>query len=157
MRLTTHGLIVKEQTVGEKDKLVTAVTADMGLIRAFVKGAKNIRSPKGAATQLLCYSQLVVYSGKNKDTFIIDEAKVVDMFSKLRRNVENMCLAQYFCELAMHICPHGQPAENQLKVILNGLYLLSENKRHPLLVKACVEMRLMCYACLLYTSPSPRD
>lgn len=146
MRLTTHGLIVKEQTVGEKDKLVTAITADMGLIRAFVKGAKNIRSPKGAATQLLCYSQLVVYSGKNKDTFIIDEAKVVDMFSKLRRNVENMCLAQYFCELAMHICPHGQPAENQLKVILNGLYLLSENKRHPLLVKACVEIRLMCYA-----------
>ena len=72
MRLTTHGLIVKEQTVGEKDKLVTAITADMGLIRAFVKGAKNIRSPKGASTQLLCYSQLVVYSGKNKDTFIID-------------------------------------------------------------------------------------
>ena len=46
MRLTTHGLIVKEQTVGEKDKLVTAVTADMGLIRAFVKGAKNIASRK---------------------------------------------------------------------------------------------------------------
>lgn len=146
MKLTTQGLIVKEQTVGEKDKLVTALTADMGVIRAFVKGAKNIRSPKGAATQLLCYSQFVVYSGKNKDTLIIDEAKTLDMFAKLRRNVENMCLAQYFCELAPHLCPHGQPAEKQLKVILNGLYLLAENKRHPLLIKACVEMRLMCYA-----------
>lgn len=146
MRLTTQGLIVKEQTVGEKDKLVTAVTTDLGVIRAFVKGAKNIKSPKGASTQLLCYSQLVIYSGKNQDTYIIDEAKVIDMFSKLRRNIENMCLAQYFCELAMHLCPHGQPAQNCLKIILNGLYLLSENKRSPLLIKACVEMRLMCYA-----------
>lgn len=146
MRSTTQGLIIKEQTVGEKDKLVTVLTADMGVIRAFVKGAKNIRSPKGAATQLLCYSQLVVYSGKNKDTLIIDEAKTLDMFVKLRRNVENMCLAQYFCELAPHLCPHGQPADKCLKVILNGLYLLSEGKRHPLLIKACVEMRLMSYA-----------
>jgi DNA repair protein RecO (recombination protein O) len=39
-----------------------------------------------------------------------------------------------------------QEAEEQLSLILNGLYLLSESKRNELLVKACVEIRLMCLA-----------
>ena len=57
-----------------------------------------------------------------------------------------MYLAQYFCELAGVICPKEQEAKEQLRLILNGLYLLSENKRSLSVVKPCVELRLMCLA-----------
>ena len=33
----TKGLVIKEQTVGESDRLVTLLTADYGLVNAFVR------------------------------------------------------------------------------------------------------------------------
>ena len=44
MKFRTEGLIIKEQNIGEQDKLVFALTKSNGVIRAFVKGAKNIKN-----------------------------------------------------------------------------------------------------------------
>ena len=40
----TKGLVIKEQTVGESDRLVTLLTADYGLVNAFVRGAKQLKN-----------------------------------------------------------------------------------------------------------------
>ncbi len=142
MKIVTDGLIIKQQNIGEQDKLCTVLTRELGVVRAFVRGAKNIKSPKSAATGLLCYSQLSLYH--SKDAYVIDEARVQEMFFDLRKDVEKVALAQYFCELAAYICPTEQSADKQLSLVLNALYLLSNNKKHHSLLKACVEMRLAC-------------
>lgn len=144
MKFRTEGLIIKEQNIGEKDRLVFVLTKSNGVIRAFVKGANNIKNQKCAATSLLAYSRLTIY--KSRDAYIIGDAQSVKIFSKLRSNIRNMCLAQYFCELALVICPKEQPAEKYLSLILNSLYLLSEEKRSPQLVKPCLEMRMASMA-----------
>lgn len=141
MKFKTNGLIIKEQVLREQDKLVTVLTQSHGVIRAFVRRAKNIKSPKCASTGLLCYSELSLF--ENKGTYTIDEAKSVEMFIGLRKDVRNMSLAQYFCELCINLCPKELEADEFLKLILNALFLLSNNKKDPLLIKACVEMRLM--------------
>ena len=46
MRTNTDGLILKEQNIGEKDKLVTVLTRHNGLVRAFVRGAKSYKNRK---------------------------------------------------------------------------------------------------------------
>ncbi len=161
MKFRTDGLIIKEQNIGEKDRLVFALTKSNGVIKAFVKGANNIKNQKCAATSLLAYSRLTVY--KSRDAYIIGEAQSIRIFPKLRNNVANMCLAQYFCELALNICPREQRAEEFLRLVLNSLYLLSEGKRSPDLIKPCLEMRLtsmagympdlrMCRSCGEYQS-----
>ncbi len=144
MKFRTDGLIIKEQNIGENDRLVFVLTKSNGVIRAFVKGAKNIKNQKCAATSLLSYSRLTIY--KSRDSYIIGEAQSVRIFSKLRSNVKNMCLAQYFCELALTICPREQNSGNFLSLVLNSLYLLSEEKRSPDLIKPCLEMRLVSLA-----------
>lgn len=144
MKFKTTGLIIKEQNIGEQDKLVTVLTSSNGILRAFVKGAKNIKNQKCAATQLLCYSHITL--NKMRDSYIISDAKSQEMFIKLRNDIENMCLAQYFCELANNLCPRDSQADEYLSLILNSLYLLANKKREPLLIKACFEMRLMSLA-----------
>ena len=144
MKFKTDGLIIKEQSIGEQDRLVTVLTASNGIIKAFVKGAKNIKNQKCASTQLLCYSRMTL--NKMRDSYIIDDAKSTEMFFNLRNNIENMCLAQYFCELAGALCPREQEAKEYLSLILNSLYLLANEKKNPLLIKACLEMRLMALA-----------
>ena len=140
MKFRTEGLIIKEQNIGEQDKLVYALTKSNGVIKAFVRGAKNIKNQKCASTSLLSYSRLTIYKGR--DSYIIGEARTIRIFSKLRSDVRKMCLAQYFCELALTICPREQKSDAFLSLILNSLYLLSENKRSADLVKPCFEMRL---------------
>ena len=163
MKTKTEGLIIKHQNIGEQDKLVTVLTKDLGVIRAFVRGAKNIRSPKSAATGLLCYSSLSLY--QNKEKYIIDDASVTEMFFDLRKDVVKSSLAQYFCELAAYICPEGQNASPQLSLILNALYLLAKGTKPEALIKACVELRLcalsgympdliMCKGCGAYEKES---
>ena len=74
MKIKTNGLIIKEQSIGEQDKIVTVLTDELGVIRAFVRRAKNIKSPKCASTGLLCYSELSVF--ENKGVYSIDEASI---------------------------------------------------------------------------------
>lgn len=144
MKFQTDGLIIKEQNIGEQDKLVYALTKSNGIIKAFVKGAKNIKNQKCASTSLLAYSRLTVY--KSRDTYTIGEARSIRIFSKLRSDVKKMCLAQYFCELALTICPREQKSDAFLSLILNSLYLLSEDKRSADLIKPCLEMRMASMA-----------
>ena len=144
MKFQTDGLIIKEQSIGEKDRLVFALTKSKGVIRAFVKGAKNIKNQKCASTSLLSYSRLTIY--KSRDSYIIGEAMPIKIFSKLRNDVIKMCLAQYFCELCATVCPREQKADAFLSLVLNSLYLLSENKREANLIKPCLEMRLTSMA-----------
>lgn len=144
MKFQTYGLIIKEQNIGEQDKLVYALTKSHGVIKAFVRGAKNIKNQKCAPSSLLSYSRLTFY--KSRESYIIGDARILRIFSKLRGDVKKTCLAQYFCELALTICPREQPAEKFLSLMLNSLYLISEGKRSEELVKPCFEMRLAAMA-----------
>ena len=144
MKISTDGLIIKEQNIGEQNRLVTALTKSHGIIRAFVRNARSIKSPKGSATRLLCYSRLTIFIGR--DTYTIDEAQSQEMFVSLRTDIVKMSLAQYFCELALAFAPENLPAEEYLRLFLNGLYVLSREKRPRGLVKAAVELRLLSIA-----------
>ena len=141
MRFKTKGLILRQQNIGERDKLVWALTESHGIIRAFARGAKSIKSSKSAATSLLVYSDLSVFEGR--DSCSIDEASAIEQFIGLRSDVANMALAQYFSELCLNLCPAGQEAQEHLRLMLNALYLLSKGKRPPLQIKVCFEMRLI--------------
>ena len=64
MQINTDGLIIREQSIGESDRLVTVLTREQGILRAFVRGAKAMKSRSASSTQLLCYSRLSIYEGR---------------------------------------------------------------------------------------------
>ena len=94
MQISTKGLVIKEQTIGESDRLVTLLTADYGLIKAFVHRAKQSKSRLGSATTLFAYSDFTLY--RTKDAFSVSDAVPVEVFFNLRRDIERLTLAQYF-------------------------------------------------------------
>ena len=162
MRFKTKGLILREQNIGERDKIVWVLTDSHGILRAFVRGAKSIKSPKCAGTGLLSYSSLSVFEGR--DSKSIDEAIAVEQFIGLHKDVADMSLAQYFCELCLFLCPKGEAAHEQLSLMLNSLYMLSNKKRPAIQIKVCFEMRMisisgympdlvMCTECGAYETP----
>lgn len=145
MKITTDALIVRENNkIGESDRFVTALTRDNGIIRASVRGARNLKNRNSTATQLLCYSRLTLYRGRDK--YIVDDAEPLKVFFEIRGRLDKLALAQYFCELATVLAPHEEPAEEALRLLLNALHYLSEETRPLPLVKAVTELRLLCQA-----------
>ena len=135
---TTTGLIIKEQKVGEADRLVTVLTEDLGLIRAFAPGALKIKSKNISATSLLSYSELTIY--QSRDTYKINSATSKEIFFGLRDDIVSLSLAGYFCELLLNLAPIFEKADNYLRLILNSLHLLCEKKRSPEMLKAIFEL-----------------
>ena len=144
MQVKTQGLIIREQTVGESDRLVTVLTRDAGVVRAFARRAKNLKDSKSAATQLLCYSRLSIFKGREK--YMIDDAEPIEVFFGLRRDIAALSLAQYFCELAYLMVPEDMDSEEYLRLILNSLHFLSKGTRPIRLLQSVTELRMLSSA-----------
>ena len=141
--LMTDGLILRDyDTATEADRFVAILTRDKGIVRATARGARRVTSRSGAATQPLCYAQLSLIPAREK--YIIEDAKPKEVFFGLREDVERLALGQYFCELALALCPSDAPAEDHLRLLLGGLHYLAAGEKDPLLIKAVVEGRLLC-------------
>ena len=80
---------------------------------------------------------------KTRDAFSVEEALVKEVFFELRSDVQKMALAQYFCELAYEFCEEDFESEEVLRLFLNALWLLKEDKKSPSFIKAVTEFRLM--------------
>lgn len=170
MHLETDGLVIREQQVGEADRLITVLTGKYGLQRAFVRRSKSLKSNLLAGTQLLCYSDFVIYCGRSANS--VDSAQPKNVFFGLREDISALSTAFYLSELFAELAPENAPAPELLSLLLNSFYLLSEKKRSPAQVKAVAELRglslagympdlVACRTCGRYESPhmyfSPKE
>ena len=144
MNIETDGLVIREQKIGESDRLITVLTSKYGLIRAFVRRANAVKSNMLACTQLLSYSDFVFYKGKN--SYSVNSAQPKASFFKLNEDIEAMSTAFYLAELFGELAPENHESETLLKLLLNSLYLMAEKKRSPAQVKATAELRALSNA-----------
>lgn len=158
-QLTIDGLIIKEQEIGDNDKLLTILSRNDGVVRVYASGAKSIKSKKGAATTLLSYSSLTIK--KKGESYRIVEASPIKVFFKTGSDLEALSLAQYFCELSLYYASSDENSELIFRLILNALHFICEKKRNLHQIKAIVELKLMsligyepnliaCNKCLKY-------
>lgn len=141
MQFVTEGLVLRERTVGESDRLLDILTKDRGVIHAFARRAKNMKDPKHAATGLLTYSRMKISQGKDK--YMVNEAFPKEVFFGLREDILRLSLGQYFCELSLELVPEGTPSAEYLRLLLNALYFLSKGLRPLGQIKAIVELRML--------------
>ena len=133
MKTSTKGLVIREQTIGESDRLVTLLTADYGLVRAFVRGAKQMKNRLASSTSLFAYSECSLY--RSRDAFVVDNASPIEVFFDLRLDIVKLALAQYFSQLAYELGEEEQPSAEMLSVMLNALHLLCNSSKDIRIIK----------------------
>lgn len=144
MRMTTDALVLRVTDTGESDRLVTLLTSEYGVLRAFANRAKKINNRMHGATQSLSYGDFSIY--KSRDSYIIDDAVAKEVFFGLREDIEKLSLAQYFCALAAELIPEMEPARDYLRVILNSMHLLEKGRRSNNFLKAVTELKFMVFS-----------
>ncbi len=144
MKIQTPGLIIKETNIGENDKLLVILTKDYGIIRAFADGVRRMKSKNTAATSLLCYSNFTLY--QNKDTYKVGDSSPIEMFFDLRYLLEELSLAQYFCDMAIKLTAEDFEPSEILRLLLNSLHFLTKQTKPLNIVKAVTELKLISLA-----------
>lgn len=141
MSISTDGLVIKVNNVGEYNRVISVLTKDYGVVHAFVHGARSLKNKNSAGSSLLSFSHFT-FSKKN-DTYTVTDATVNKVFFNLRGDIEKLTLAQYFCELAGVLAPIEDDSNEFLRLILNSIHFLSEGTREPLLLKCITELRML--------------
>ena len=124
--------------------MLVILTKDHGIIRAFADGVRRMKSKNSAATSLLCYSDFTLY--QNKDTYKVGHSAPIEMFFELRYHLEELSLAQYFCEMALRLTPEEFEPTEILRLLLNSLYFLTNQTKPLNIVKAVTELKLISLA-----------
>ena len=142
MQITTMGLVLRATKTGESDRVLSLLTPDLGVVSAIAKGSLRLKSKLFSATGLFCYAEFTLFEGKSM--YVVDEAEIQEVFFGLHEDIEAMALAMYLSEFTATLSPTGEEAAQQLRLLLNTLYLLSRKKRMPRFLKTVFELRTLC-------------
>lgn len=137
----TTGLVLRQVKVGEADQILTILTPDLGVVSASARGSLRLKNKLFSACGLFCYSEFVITQGRSSN--FIDSAQVKRVFHGLSQSVEGMALAMYLAEIATSLSPAPPEANEHLRLLLNCLYMISENKRPLSQIKVIYELRAM--------------
>ena len=137
----TDGFVLAEKPISESDRLVTLLTRNSGVLRAFARGTKNSKNKNFCATQLFWYSDFVLFVGKNSSS--INEASLKNNFWSIRTDIEKFALTQYFCEIVTLLVGENVDSSEILRLLLNSVYLLDKNAVNVRIIKSVFEMKLL--------------
>ena len=135
---------MRETAYKDSSKILTVLTGTEGKLTVSARGALRKNSKLTAATQLLVYSEMTLFS--NRDRWTLTEARSLEQFNGLRSDVALLALGSYFAELTEAVADEDSPDPNLLPLCLNALFALSEGIKPPELVKPAFELRLISIA-----------
>ena len=144
--MQTQALVLRAAPLKENDRLITALTKEHGLLRAFANGAAKPRSPLHGASQPFAHGTLEFYTTRANALTLKEGRAEGVFFDGLAADVTRLALANYWSALCIELCPREEPAPEQLRLMLNALHFLSTGLRPQALLKAVVELRLLCLA-----------
>lgn len=141
MQLKTSGIILQDRVMEEDDRFLTILTEDYGVLHTYGKGARRFKSKMASATEMLTFSDLVLFH--NKDRYILDDASTRHIFFGLRTDIIKLSLGYYFAQLMAELAPRGEDSKEYLRFFLNTLAFLENDKCSPELLKPLFELRLL--------------
>ncbi|WP_297634672.1 DNA repair protein RecO [uncultured Clostridium sp.] len=137
----TGGVIIKAIDYKEHDKLIWIYTEEFGKITAIAKGAKKSKSKLFSVTSPLCYSDYMLFKGKN--LFNLQEGRIINSFKGLMNNLDKLTYASYLCELVDIALEEGDSNKNLYIEFVKTLYLLDTDAIDYELLVRSFELKIL--------------
>lgn len=144
MYLTIQGLVLRVTAYNDNDALLTVLSQDQGKLTLKARALRRKNSPLIAPCQLLAYGEFTVF--EYRGMYTINEARSLELFQPLRKDLQKLSLATYFAQVAELLSQEDIPNPELLSLLLNSLYALSKLDLRESLVKAAFELRCACLA-----------
>ncbi len=138
------GIVVKANTMDDNDKMLTVLTEEMGVISVSAKGVKSLKNKNSQSVMPLCYSDFVLK--KKGDIYSLVAADIIESFYHLREDVVALSYGVYFAELAAFIVGRDNPCSDEMRLLLNTLFVLAKMPERCWVLCCAFEIKLCEYA-----------
>lgn len=108
----------------------------------FCKGAKKSKSAFLSSTEIMAFSDMILFSG-NSELYSLNSAETIEVFFNLRMDVEKLSYAAVILQMINDVCMEGETCYKKLQLLLNTLYALSETKKDKDLIFSVFQIRLL--------------
>lgn len=141
MQIKVTGMVLSGTPVGDYDKRLVILTKERGKISAFARGARRPKSPLLAACEPFTFGEFTVYCGR--DSYSVSSVEVMNYFSELREQLEDIYMGMYFCEVADYFTRENLDAREVLKLLYQSLRALKVPSLPRSLVKAIYQFKMI--------------
>ncbi len=142
--LKIKGVVVASSQWGDNDKMLTVLTREKGVISVAAKGVKSLKNKNSQAVQPLCYSEFLLnYKG---DVYSLVSADIIESFYALREDIVSLSYGVYFAQLASFTVGRNNLADDEVRLLLNSLYMLTKGRERIDVIKCAFELKICEYA-----------
>ena len=114
-KLVTKGIVLRATATKEADYILNILTDSLGRIAVVARGARRKGSRIAAGSELLAFSELVLYQRGN--WYYLDEASTISLFDGIRQDIELLSLASYFAEMTECVTAEDEPVPEILSLL----------------------------------------
>ena len=118
----TEGIVLRTQKYGEADLIVTYLTSERGIIKAFAKSPRKTRSRFGSSLEPLTYAKISLW-GKEQSMPKITQSDVISSFHQLRESYDNYINISKLSEIIISLIPESIPNKRVFNLFLDILEL----------------------------------
>lgn len=123
MLTRTEGIVLKTQKYGEADLIVTFLTSDKGIIKAFAKSPRKTKSRFGSSLEPLTHAKIALW-GKEQSMSRITQSDIINSFHKVRDDYNDFVHVSKLAEILISLIPEGLPNKRLFSFFLNILNLV---------------------------------
>ncbi len=120
----TEGIVLKSAPFGEADLIVTYLTKDFGLIRAFAKSPRKAKSRFGASLEPLTYARLSFFGREDASLPRLTQSDIIESFQGLRESLDAFTDASEATALVLELLPEGEPNRKAFRLLRAVLKLM---------------------------------
>ena len=139
--IEVSGMVISSMPIGEYDRRLEILTADLGRISAFARGARKPSSSLVSVSRPFAFGEFSLYRGKN--SYSLSGAKISNYFEDISKDVVKTYYGFYFLELACCFTREASPAKEELILLYQSLRALLSEKFDDRLVRAVYELKMV--------------
>ncbi len=130
MLTRTEGIVLKTQKYGEADLIVTYLTSDKGIIKAFAKSPRKTKSRFGSSLEPLTHAKISLW-GKEQSMPKITQSDIINSFQQIRENFRDFINISKFAEILISLMPVDTPNKRLFSFFLNLMCIIKSLGQEP--------------------------
>ncbi|MBR1737670.1 MAG: DNA repair protein RecO, partial [Firmicutes bacterium] len=136
--IKVRGLIVKENYVGDEQKVIVILTKERGKLSVWIKDARKAKTKFITAT-VFSYADFVLYCGKS--SYSLCEISLIENFYELTTELDKLAYASYIAEMAEKTTLEGDNCINTLFLVLKTMQAISSGVIEPRLAAVVFDIK----------------
>lgn len=117
--VSVSGMVLKAYDHAEYDRRIILLTRQIGRITVFARGVRRQGSKHMAATEPFVYGEFRLFEGKS--AYNLAGADIKNYFEGLRLDMESMCYASFFADVADHTTKENNDEAQILRLLYRSM------------------------------------